>query len=86
MDMIVKLHAIAVDGYPDMDALTGRVAFIFDGCIVSGWPLKTGERQDGEPVYSSRWEADSDVGRVTRFEGVTHWIEFPQPLHQMERS
>lgn len=70
-----KLHEIATDGLPDMDSLTGRVAFLFDGCIVSGWPLD--EREDGVTL----WEADSDVGRLTKFYGVTHWIEFPLPLH-----
>lgn len=35
----IIIHEIAEDGLPDMDRLVGRVAFIFDGCIVSGWPL-----------------------------------------------
>jgi hypothetical protein len=79
----IRIHSIAEDGYPDMDNpdMTGRVAFIFDGCIVSGWPLGSGFRGQ----YSGRWEADSDVGRVTVFEGVTHWIEFPVPVWEIER-
>ena len=80
-DLTVKVHAIAEDGFPDMDELTGRVAFIFDGCIVSGWPLGNG-LQHG---FSGRWEANSDVGRMTRFEGVTHWVEFPVPIREIER-
>jgi hypothetical protein len=75
----VVVHAIAEDGLPDMDAdglvgLAGKVAFIFDGCIVSGWP--TGEVEDGEAL----WEADTDVGHNQSFYGVTHWVEFPEPL------
>lgn len=70
---MVTVHEIAVDGYPDMDRLTNRVAFIFDGCIVSGWPL-----DDGTGHY---WESDSDVGRRVKFYDVTHWVEFPAPLH-----
>ena len=37
--MQIIIHAIEEDGLPDMERLTLRVAFIFDGCIVSGWPL-----------------------------------------------
>jgi hypothetical protein len=35
----IIIHEIVVDGLPDMDRLAGRVAFISDGCVVSGWPL-----------------------------------------------
>lgn len=76
----VKVHEIAVDGLPDMDNLTGRVAFIFDGCIVSGWPL---DEEDGGEVP---WEADSDVGRHGKFFGVTHWVEFSSPVWGMEKA
>lgn len=71
-DLTVRLHAIADDGLPDMDNLTARVAFIFDGCVVSGWPLPNGF-----------WEADSDVGRPAKFSGVTHWLEFPEPIGRL---
>ncbi len=66
------LHEIAVDGLPDMEKLVGRVAFIFDGEIVSGWPSSDG-----------LWEANSDVGCCPHFDGVTHWVEFPRPLEQI---
>jgi hypothetical protein len=68
----ILIHSIADENdLPDMDLLTGKVAFIFDGCIVSGWPLDT-RGPDGEWL----WEADSDVGRTRPFGGVTHWVEF----------
>lgn len=73
--MVVR--EIAKDGLPDMDKLTGRVAFIFDGCIVSGWPLDP----EGD---ETPWEADSDVGRHGKFYGVTHWVEFARPVWGME--
>ena len=73
-DLNATVHAIAEDGLPDMDALTGRVAFLFDGCIVSGWPLANGH-----------WEADSDVGHTRQFACVTHWVEFPMPVRQIEK-
>jgi hypothetical protein len=73
-EVTITVHAIAEDGLPDMDALTGRVAFIFDGCIVSGWPL---------PRFD-RWEANSDVGYGNHFAGVTHWVEFPEPVWEYE--
>lgn len=75
--MEIKIHEIAKDGLPIMDELTGRVAFIFDGCIVSGWPLR--DNGDGETT----WEADSDVGRSGAFYGVTHWVEFPRAIWDM---
>lgn len=74
-ELVVRVHAIAEDGLPDMDRLTGRVAFLFDGCIVSGWPLRDGT-----------WEADSDVGHGRPFGGVTHWVEFPAPIWQVQRG
>lgn len=65
-EFTIKVHEIKTDGLPDMDKLVGRVAFVFDGCIVSGWPLRKGD-----------WEANSDVGKSVKFRGVTHWVEFP---------
>lgn len=70
----VIVHEVAIDGLPDMDSLTGRVAFIFDGCIVSGWPLN--KRQ---------WEGNTDVAFLSRFEGVTHWVEFPVPVWELAK-
>lgn len=80
MNERIVVHSIAEDGLPNMDddSMTGRVAFIFDGCIVSGWPL---DIRDGEQL----WEADSDVGRNVPFAGVTHWVEFPEPIWRYER-
>lgn len=72
--MNVILHKISEDGLPDMETLCGRVAFIFDGCVVSGWPLICNE--DGEQM----WEADSDVGRTGKFAGVEYWLEFAEPV------
>lgn len=74
MEIIVR--EIAKDGLPDMDSLTGRVAFIFDGCVVCGWPIDSAGEE-------TPWEADSDVGRHGKFYGVTHWIEFPVPVWEM---
>jgi hypothetical protein len=79
----IKVHEIAVDGLPQRDqdgslteCLVGRVAFLFDGNIVNGWPLD----RDG------LWEANSDVGHGRPFVGVTHWVEFPLPLWEMEKQ
>lgn len=78
--MNVIVHEIAVDGLPDMDNddLTGRIAFVFDGCVVSGWPLT----RVGQPHL---WEANTDVGHNQPFGGVTHWIEFPVPVSWIGR-
>lgn len=44
--MEIIIHEIATDGLPNMEKMTLRVAFIFDGCIVSGWPLPKDEFPD----------------------------------------
>lgn len=89
--LVVKVHQIASDGLPDMNFdgsdLIGRVAFIFDGSIVTGWPLDIKEHADVYDRYGwdgsegALWEADSDVGHTRPFGGVTHWVEFPLPLN-----
>jgi hypothetical protein len=76
--MTVKLCTIAEDGLPDMDALTGRVAFIFDGCVVSGWPLYPKYSNDVED-----WEADTDVGINGTFKGVKKYLIFDKPLWEL---
>lgn len=77
--MEIVVHEVAVDGLPNMDELTGRVAFIFDGCIVSGWPL-----DDAEEPHPGYWEGNSDVARNVKFAGVTHWVEFPVSLWEIK--
>lgn len=84
-ELTIKVHTIAEDGYPDMEALVGRVLFIFDGCIVSGWPLHV-VPTDYSTAYSGLWEADSDVGHGRPFSGVTHWIELPMTEWEIERG
>lgn len=78
----ITIHSIAEDGLPHPDLPAGRVAFIFDGCIVSGWPLP----DDYDEVEGQMWEADSDVGHYRPFSGVTHWVEFPEPIWDYERG
>lgn len=77
-NITVTVHSIAEDGLPDMDTLTGRVALIFDGCVVSGWPLRA-FADGGERL----WEGNSDVSHLRPFGGVTHWIEFPVPVWEI---
>lgn len=84
-DVTIRIHAIADDGYPDMDSLTGRVAFLFDGCIVSGWPLHAVPTDHRTP-HTGLWEADTDVGHNQPLGGVTHWVEFPEPVWNYERK
>jgi hypothetical protein len=73
---IIIVHAIEEDGLPPKDfdkaGLVGRVAFIFDGAIYSGWPTPPAEEDPGEVT----WE-DSETGH--RFSGVKKWVELPVP-------
>ena len=97
--MVVTIHEIAKDGLPPEEGdggmshdLTGRVAFIFDGCIVSGWPLPPEEHPD---VYRRNswsvedggvlWEGDEDVSNNRPKGNVTHWVEFPVPVWEIGR-
>lgn len=80
----ITIHKIAEDGYPDMNALVGRVAFIWDGNVVNGWPLRVNSN-DNSP-FTGEWEAaDDKLSSVEAFAGVTHWIEFPEPIWDYER-
>lgn len=85
-EITIKVHSIADDGLPDMENLTGRVAFLWDGNIVSGWPLHV-DPQDHATPYSGGWEAaDDKLSSVREFRGVTHWVEFPEPVWNIERA
>jgi len=70
----IIVHTIKEDGLPPKDfakaGLVGRVAFIFDGCLYSGWPINPDESDPEEVV----WE-DSETAQ--RFSGVEKWIELP---------
>jgi hypothetical protein len=92
--LTIRIHAIAVDGLPDADMEPGRVAFIYDGCILTGWPLIPDRlRAEGSGVGplvadyhaagDTLWEAESDTGRAQPFGGVTHWVEFPESLYDL---
>ncbi|QMW05305.1 hypothetical protein [Spirosoma foliorum] len=80
----MRVFDIERDGLPDMDKLVGRVAFIFDGCIVSGWPLYNIHLEYPENNYPEYgmdvWEANSDVGRAVRFEGIKKYVIFDVPV------
>jgi hypothetical protein len=71
----MKVRTIKKHGLPDMKKLVGRVAFIWDGNIVSGWPLYPEHSND-----KSEWEANEDVGRHGSFIGVEKYIVFEKPI------
>lgn len=69
----MKVYSIEKHGLPDMSNLVGKVAFIFDGCIVSGGPLR-GE-EDYENAPDDLWEGNSDVS-FGKFSGVKYYVVF----------
>lgn len=75
-NITVQVFQTKKHGLPNMSDLsnTGRVAFIFDGCVVSGWPVPG----------TKLWEPNSDVGRSRNYMGVTHWLLFPEPVWDIE--
>jgi len=80
MEIKVNVFETEKDGLPNMDELVGRVAFIFDGNIVNGYPLKGSE---DEEYTEFDWEADSDVGRHGVFSGVKKYVVFDKPMWQL---
>lgn len=70
----VKVHTISEDGLPDMEKLVGRVAFIWDGAICSGWPTELADPSDPE---SMQWESSEDALGGLQLYGVKKWIELP---------
>lgn len=72
----MKVYDIDKDGLYDKDdkSLVGRIAFIFDGCIVSGWYLDNGN-----------WEANEDVGKFGEFsrEVVKKYVIFDTPIWEL---
>lgn len=82
----VTIRSIAEDGLPDRrdESLTGRLAFLWDGYIVTGWPLYASE--DRQSAYTGTWEAaDDKLSSVRAFANVTHWVEFPEPIWEYQR-
>jgi hypothetical protein len=77
----MKICSIEKHGLPDMEKLTGRVAFIWDGCIVSGWPLYPEHSHD-----KGDWEGNDDVARPGKFRGVTTYIIFDKPMWDYEKN
>ena len=94
-EVTIRVHRIAEDGLPGPATLAaGRVAFIFNGRVLSGRPLHPDEhleiyaqaRAETGPAGEPRQlrEAEEEVAHRRWFDGVTHWIEFPEPIWTLE--
>lgn len=83
----MEVKSIKEHGLPDMDKLVGRVAFIFDGCIVSGWPLHNIHLKmpgNNYPEYGMDiWEANDDVGKSGVFTGIEKYVIFDKPIWEL---
>lgn len=78
----ILVYDIETDGLPDMDDddIVGRVAFIWNGAIVSGWPLY--ERVEGEYYEKTTWESSEDYhGGIHK--NVMQWVLFPTPTWRL---
>lgn len=89
-EITVKLYDIEEDGLPPEEGITGRLAFIFDGCIVSGWPLYNIHiKYPGNdfPMHGKDvWEANSDVGHQGKFVGIKKYVIFEKPMWDYEQN
>lgn len=80
----IKIFDIDADGLPDIDSLTGRLAFLWDGAIFSGWPLfniHLKYPENNHPIYSKYdWECSENAAAGV-FAGVKKYIIFDKPLY-----
>lgn len=80
-----QVFDIDIDGLPPKDGLTGRLAFIHDGAIYSGWPLfelHLKYPENNHPIYSKYdWEG-SETGAVV-YSGVKKYIIFEKPIWKL---
>jgi hypothetical protein len=73
----IIVHDVADGLPPDTDDMVGRVAFIWNGAIVSGWPVRSG---DPSRTFQGYWEPSEDaLGSGRKFHGVDFWVELPVP-------
>lgn len=72
LNMTIIIHEIATDGLPDMERLALRVAFLHDGCIISGWPLP---RNEFAHLYDQRYilERRGQIDTTFINQGGTLW-------------
>ena len=76
----IEVHDVERDGYPDLDNddTVGRVAFIWDGELMSGWPLNEVPGDYTTP-HTGVWEASDDC-MGSGYSGVRQWVLFPVPF------
>ena len=78
----IKVYNIAKDGLPNdilsKEAQTGRIGFLWDGNIYSGWPLYPNHSSD-----KSVWE-DSEFAH--KLSGVEDWVLFPRPFWDLKST
>lgn len=75
----MKVCNIAEDGLPTVDD-EGFVAFIYQGCVISGFCLFGEDGPDGK-FTENDWQGDGIVTDSSkRFSGVKHYIIFDTDL------
>lgn len=89
-EITVIVHNVERDGVPDMEAdrdLVGRIAYVWDGAIVSGWPIgmDVAEESTDLDLGVQYWEPSEGRmgGPVT---GVEQWIELPYPAWSLQQT
>lgn len=86
-EITVIVHDILTDGLPDMDddAMVGRVAFIWDGSIISGWPQRPGPGLTYDNPLKAHWNGAEDRFHGP-YAGVRYWLELPVAAWQIGRE
>ncbi len=87
MEITIKLHDVIEDGFPEPGT---RAAFLWDGCIISGWPFIVRDDDEKYENCSSLEEAKNDPLSVVwggsedaiggPFGNVRYWFVVPDKL------
>lgn len=77
----LEFNDVTVDGLPTIDDTNTSVIFLWDGNVMSGWPLSNAP--PGTPIQDYgeiRWEGSEFPPQLV---GVRYWAYMPQDLYRL---